>query len=235
MASYKDWLLIENPNELTEKQLRQAVSTMGSVANKRLKRMEQRDIFFGSGTGDETLSGVRKFSVRGKSLDEVKREFKRVRNFLSNKQSSLTGMKEVYKDFRKEIAKGRKRIQGKKLTKREKQEVSKMQKQKETSGIQTDRTLSIWDELKQWRKVWDYYNRLVDEGEYAPSAYDSNQIRDYILSAVKRAEDENLSDNEVYENILSQVKADYEYRKENELDTEDGIDTSSFFDFGVSD
>lgn len=235
MASYKDWLRIDNPNELTEKQLRQAVSSMGSAANKRLKRMEQRDIFFGSGIGNETLSGVRKFSVRGKSLDEVKREFKRVRNFLSNKQSSLTGMKEVYKDFKKEVARGRKRVQGKKLTKKEKQEVSKMQKQKEASGIRTDRTLSIWDELKQWRKVWDYYNKLVDEGEYAPSAYDSNQIRDYILGAVQRAEDENLSDEEIYENILAQVKADYEYRKENELENDDVVDTSSFFDFGSSD
>ena len=227
-------MTIENPNELTEKQLRQAVSSMGSAANKRLKRMEQRDIFFGDGTDEETLSGVRKFSVRGKSLDEVKREFKRVRNFLSNKQSSLTGMKEVYKDFKKEVVKGRKRVQGKKLTRKEKQEVSKMQKQKEAAGIRTDRTLSIWDELKQWRKVWDYYNRLVDEGEYAPSAYDSNQIRDYILGAVKRAEDENLSDEEVYENILSQVKAEYEYRKENELEN-DVVDTSSFFEFGSSD
>ena len=110
-----------------------------------------------------------------------------------------------------------------------------MQKQKDASGIQTDRTLSIWDELKQWRKVWDYYNQLVEEGEYAPSVYDSNQIRDYILGAVKRAEYENLSDEEIYENILAQVKADYEYRKENELDSDEDIDTSSFFDFGSSD
>ena len=80
MGSYRDWLLIENPNELSESDLRKAVSSMSSVANKRLKRMQNRSIFFGDDKGDETLSGVRKFSVRGKTLSEVKREFKRVKN-----------------------------------------------------------------------------------------------------------------------------------------------------------
>lgn len=163
MSSYRDWLNIDNPNELDENSLKRAIKSMANAANKRLKRMEDRGINFGEETGKNTTSGVKRFTVRGKNAQELKNEFKRVRNFLNNPQSSLSGMKRVFKDFKEAVKKARR------LTRAEKKEYEKMRKQKKSSGISRDKKLSQWEELKQWRDTWNLYNRLVDEGYYTPT------------------------------------------------------------------
>lgn len=228
MASYKDWFNIENPNLLDERSLRKAISSMGSAANKRLKRMEEKGIYFGDERGPEISSGVRKFSVRGKSLDELKREFKRVRNFLDNPQSSLTGMKKVFRDFKKTVKKSR----AKRLTRAERKEYEKMRKQKETAGI-TGKRLTQWEELKQWRETWKYYNRLVEEGYYSPTEYDSTQVRETILANIAYSYEESLSEGETWQRLLNDLQYDYETRKSEEIAEDDNISTSSFI-FGSS-
>lgn len=229
MASYKDWFHIENPNLLDERSLKKAISSMGAAANKRLKRMEEKGIYFGDVEGLETLSGVKKFSVRGKSLDELKREFKRVRNFLDNPQSSLTGMKKVLRDFKRTVKKSR----AKRLTRAERKEYEKMRKQKETSGI-TGKRLTQWEELKQWRETWKYYNRLVEEGYYSPTEYDSTQVREVILANVAYSYEESLTEEETWQRLLNDLQYDYETRKAEEIEENDDISTSSFI-FGSSD
>ena len=176
MGSYRDWLLIENPNELSESDLRKAVSSMSSVANKRLKRMENRNIFFGDDKGGETLSGVRKFSVRGKTLSEVKREFKRVKNFLDNPQSSITGMWKTLKEVKQKW--------GRTPTKRMKKDYTKMKKQKEKLGDSLETNITKYEELKKWRDTWKYYNKLISDGVWAPTQYDSNQVRKLVYTQV---------------------------------------------------
>ena len=237
MATYKDWMLIENPNSLDEQQLKQAIQSMGNAANKRLKRMENRDIYFGSDIGSDTTSGVKRFGVKGKDLAGLKREFKRVRNFLNNPQSSITGMYETYKKFREEVVKGRKRRGG--LPDDDKAEKSsdyrKMRKQKSTSALETDRRSNKWEELRQWRKLWDYYNKLVENKEYAPSQYDSTQVRNTIMSIVYDQSVQNLSDEETYERIVSEISQEYEVLKKNEEFANSDISTSSFFSMGESD
>ena len=230
MASYKDWFNIENPNLLNERSLKKAISSMGSAANKRLRRMEERGIYFGDVEGPETLSGVKKFTVRGKSLDELKREFKRVRNFLDNPQSSLTGMKKVFRDFKKTVKKSR----AKRLTRAERKDYEKMRKQKEKSGITNNRRLTQWEELKQWRETWKYYNRLVEEGYYSPTEYDSTQVRETILANVAYSYEESLTEDETWQRLLNDLQYDYETRKSEEIEEDDNISTSSFI-FGSSD
>lgn len=229
MASYRYWFNIENPNLLDERSLRKAISSMGSAANKRLKRMEEKGIYFGDEIGPDVSSGVRKFSVRGKTLDELKREFKRVRNFLDNPQSSLTGMKKVFRDFKKTVKKSR----AKRLTRAERKEYEKMRKQKETSGI-TGKKLTQWEELKQWRETWKYYNRLVEEGYYSPTEYDSTQVRETILANIAYSYEESLSEGETWQRLLNDLQYDYETRKSEEIAEDDNISTSSFI-FGSSD
>lgn len=231
MASYRDWMNIENPNSLDEKQLRTAIRSMGAAANKRLKRMENRGINFGEDVGKDTTAGVKRFTVRGKSFQELKNEFKRVRNFLSNPQSSLTGMKKAYKDFKSEVGKARKLT--KRLTRAEKKEYNKMRKQKESSGIHKDKRLSQWEELKQWRETWNFYNRLVDEGYYAPSDYDSKQVRESVMAVISYRDEHQLSDEETWQRMLSELQYDYE-ESQIQLDSED-LSTSSFFSMGDSD
>ena len=232
MATYKDWMLIENPNELDEQQLKQAIKSMANAANKRLKRMENRGINFGEDSGEGTTSGVKRFGIKGKDIRTLKSEFKRVRNFLNDPQSSLTGMKRAFREFKKEIAKGITRKKAKRLTKAERKEYEKMQKQKKTSGISKEKGITQWEELKQWRETWNFYNRLVDEGYYAISAYDSKQVRETIIALIKYKDEYNLSDEETWKRIIEDLRYDYEIRQSN---NDSDISTSSFFSMGESD
>ena len=221
MASYRDWMNIDNPNGLDENLLKRAIKSMANAANKRLKRMEDRGINFGEEIGKNTTAGVKRFTVKGKNLQELKNEFKRVRNFLNNPQSSLSGMKRVFKDFKETVKKARR------LTRAEKKEYEKMSKQKKTSGMSRDRKLSQWEELKQWRDTWNLYNRLVDEGYYTPTEYDSTQARETIIAVIKYRDVYNLSDEETWRRLLEEMN--YNYEKTQIDDDEDDISTSSFF------
>ena len=233
MASYKDWMLIDNPNELDEQQIKQAIKSMSNAANKRLKRMESRGINFGNYSGEDTTSGVKRFGIKGKNLKELKNEFKRVRNFLNDPQSSLTGMKQAFREFKKEIAKGVTRKKAKRLTKAERKEYEKMQKQKKTSDISKDSGLTQWEELQQWRETWTYYNRLVEDGHYRPSEYDSKQVRDSIMAVIKYKNEYNLSYDETWKRVVEETRVIYENKQSNNDDSD--ISTSSFFSMGESD
>lgn len=232
MASYKDWLNIEKPNELSERELRKAVSSMASAANKRLKRFEKAGIQYGNThLGGEIISGVRKFGVKDKSYDDVKREFTRVRNFLMSPQSSLTGM---YRELRKfeDMTKKYHR-----LNRKEQKEYNKMLKQKKTSGIDNNsgKRMSKYEKLKRWRDTWDYYNRLVEEGYYAPTEYDSKQKRDVVYAMVHYSYEYELTEEETWERILMELGYAYEQAEEEDINKSTGTDTSSFFSTGSSD
>lgn len=226
MASYRDWMNIDNPNTLDETRLRTAISSMGAAANKRLKRMEGKGIYFGEEIGKDTISGVKKFTVRGKSLTELKNEFKRVRNFLNNPQSSLTGMWKTLKEV--------KRKWGKRPTKKMKKDFSKMEKQKSKLGKDMENSLTRYEELKRWRDTWNYYNKLIEDGKWAPSEYDSNQVRELVYYQVSEQREYNLTDEETYERILNDLRNDYELIQKQRIESED-ISTSSLVSMGESD
>lgn len=229
MASYRDWMLIENPNELDERQLREAIKSMGRAANKRLKRMEEADVYFGEEKGENTTSGVRRFSVRGKSFGDLKNEFKRVRNFLSNPQSSLSGMWSALKEV--------KRKWGRSPTKKMRKDFSKMEKQKKKLGKAMETKLTRYDELRRWRKTWNIYNRLIEEGIWAPTEQDSNQVREIVYAQIASADIDDLDEDVIWKNVLEKMQYDYEAAQnalEEESDNSD-ISTSSLISMGASD
>lgn len=240
MPSYKDYMQIQNPNSMDDKDLRKAIVIMASAANKRLKRMENADVYYGSNEGSESISGVTKFGVGTKKGDELNREFKRVRNFLANEQSSLTGMYKVYKGVKEAIKRGRERIAGKYGLEDSKsiKDYNKMRKQKAASALPTERKLSRYEELRKWRKTWDYYNKLKDEGYYAPSQYDSNQIRDIVMTITFDQDVEQLTDEETFERIVQETTDRYEFivrQEQDNIKAKEDISTSQFISFGESD
>jgi hypothetical protein len=242
MPSFRDYLNIENPNELSDRMLRKAVSVMSSAANKRLQRLEKNDIYFGSDFGENTTSGVKRFGVKGKSTEEVKREFKRVRNYLSNEQSSFTGMYRVYTEFKKEVIKGMQQKQGKEFSNKDEKDYRKMRRQKASASLLTERKLTKAEELQAWRDVWDFYDAMKEVGEYLPTSYDSKQTRDYMLNVIQdnmlASDDNKLTDDEMYEIFLEYVRDSYEKKKEKEKQEEEkDISTSSLveYDYGESD
>ena len=229
MSSYRDWMLIENPNELDERQLREAIKSMGGVANKRLKRMEKADVSFGEEKGDNTTAGVKRFSVRGKSFSDLKNEFKRVRNFLSNPQSSLSGMWSALKEV--------KRKWGRNPTKKMRKDFSKMEKQKKKLGKAMETKLTRYEELRRWRKTWNIYNRLIEEGIWAPTEQDSNQVREIVYTQIASADIYDLDEDVIWKNVLEKMQYDYE-AAQNALEEESGssdVSTSSLISMGESD
>ena len=221
MASYRDWLNIDNPNSLEIDELKKAIKTMGKVANTRLRRMAFRKVPFGDATGEGTTAGVKRFSVRGKNEQELYREFRRVRNFLLSPQSSLTGMKKAMKDFKSRLSD---------FSAKERKEYRKMSRHRQTIGDYSYKFADEWEELRAWRKSWDLYNKLIENGDWAPSQYDSDQTRELAYAvASKMVQDNNINFEKAYTILKEAMNNDYK-RKQilNENDDED-ISTSQFF------
>ena len=93
--------------KMKRNELSKIVSNLSAVANKRLKRMQNKGILYSTqlhGDG-EYISGVKKFGAKDKTLGQLRSEYKRLSGFLQSKVSTLTGRKEQYYDFLTEIAK----------------------------------------------------------------------------------------------------------------------------------
>lgn len=94
-------LLMLNPDKLSERELRRAVSQIASAGNKRLKRLEE------SGTRSRAAEVVHetggKFSVKGKNAEELKSEFMREKNFFERKTSSLKGIQDIKRETAKTL------------------------------------------------------------------------------------------------------------------------------------
>ena len=84
--------------KLKKPQLRKVVQTLSSTANKRLKRLHQKD-FSTPASRYAMKSG--KFSTKGKNINQLRAEYVRAKNFLQSKTSTLRG----YKQFKKEVQK----------------------------------------------------------------------------------------------------------------------------------
>lgn len=222
-------------NNMPIRELRKIVSRMSAAANKRLKRLEAAGIMYGYTEGDDTISGVRKFGVKGKTDDEVRNEFKRVSNYLRSPQSSLTGMHKAYKEFERKLYEKTGETFDKayhRLTRREQKEYDKMLKQKESGGVSDPKgRLSKYEKLKRWRDTWDIYNRLVEEGYYAPTEYDSKQVREVVLAGVYYAHDYNLSESETWDRIVTELTGTYEDSVASDINNSD-VSTSSLISMG---
>lgn len=82
-----------------EKELRQQVSRLASMANKRIQRLEQSELTDTPAYKSWEENGRHRFSVRGKTYQEVQAEYWRVKKFIENKTSTVTGAKQVLYDM----------------------------------------------------------------------------------------------------------------------------------------
>ena len=90
---------ISKLSQYTPKQQREIISRLGSAANKRLKTLQKQDIYNSAVSKLEKSGG--KISVRGKTGDDLLKEYVRAREFLSNKFSSATYWKKTIKKLEK--------------------------------------------------------------------------------------------------------------------------------------
>lgn len=90
-----DWIRAET------KALKAEVSRKASMANKRLKRLEQKGLTSSPAYKMWLESGGVKFSVRGKNYNELQAELARVNHFIDAKTSTIRGVNKVLQDIAK--------------------------------------------------------------------------------------------------------------------------------------
>jgi len=86
-----------------ERELRAEARRLVSMANKRLRRLEQQNLINSPAYKKWVEDGEQKFSVKGKSIEEVKQEIARMNDFLSKQTSTVRGAKEYFKNVAKEV------------------------------------------------------------------------------------------------------------------------------------
>lgn len=80
-----------------ERALRQEASRLSSLANKRLKRMEQQNLQNSPAYKSWVDSGGAKFGVRGKTMEQVQAEIGRLNKFINQSTSTVKGAKNYFK------------------------------------------------------------------------------------------------------------------------------------------
>lgn len=81
-----------------ERKLRQEASRLSSLANKRLKRMEQQNLVDSPAYKQWVEDGSARFGVRGKSMAQVQAEVGRLHKFINQATSTVSGAKAYYKN-----------------------------------------------------------------------------------------------------------------------------------------
>lgn len=91
---YKDSLL-------KRQQIRMEISRLASLANKRVKRLENNELTDSPAYKAYIESGGTKFGVRGKDKNELKRELSRLQRFVESETSTVRGANRTMKTIAK--------------------------------------------------------------------------------------------------------------------------------------
>ena len=91
----------QSDDELVKQRIRALkadISKKASMANKRLKRLEKNDLTSVPAYREYVRGGGVKFSVKGKSYNELQAELARVNHFIDSKTSTVRGTNTVLRD-----------------------------------------------------------------------------------------------------------------------------------------
>lgn len=86
-----------------EKKYRQEASRKVSMANKRLKRIEQQNLTMSPAFKKWIDEGGQKFGIKGKSMEEVRIEVARLNKFLKQTTSTVTGTKKYLTNIASQV------------------------------------------------------------------------------------------------------------------------------------
>ena len=88
-----------------ERKYRQEASRKVSMANKRLKRLEEQDLSMSPSYKKWVDEGGQKFGIRGKTTEEVKAEVARLNKFLKQTTSTVKGTKKYLTNIASQVGK----------------------------------------------------------------------------------------------------------------------------------
>ena len=86
-----------------ERKLRAEARRLVSMANKRLRRIEQQNLINSPAYKKWVEDGAQKFSVKGKNMEEVSQEIARMNDFLKKQTSTVRGTKQYFKNVAQEV------------------------------------------------------------------------------------------------------------------------------------
>lgn len=86
-----------------DKELRREASRLVSLANKRLKRIEQQGLTESPAYKKYVEDGKQKFGIRGKNMKEVNQEIARMNDFINKQTSTVTGTKKYLDNVAKSV------------------------------------------------------------------------------------------------------------------------------------
>ena len=92
-------------NKMSRKELAQVTSILASAANKRIARIEKAGVTSPAAANVKAHDG--KFSVKGKNTNQLRGEFARARNFMSNVTSTVKGAKSSARQIEKNLGLGK--------------------------------------------------------------------------------------------------------------------------------
>lgn len=96
----KDWSDLAKLN-LTD--LKALTQRLVSASNKRLKRLESSNVGDYSGALQRRKKSVGEFSTKGKNINELRSEFRKAKNFLQSKTSTIAGTRKTINIISKKI------------------------------------------------------------------------------------------------------------------------------------
>lgn len=193
------------------------ISRLSSVANKRLKRMRDSGISYSYQSGDDTISGVKKFGTQGKTLGQLRAEYKRLQGFLESPVSTISGRKEAYYRAKQRMWKH--------STGEEKQKLGDAPTRKEsykeylTSSAETDLFGEVAKLFMQARNEgW------ISKSEKLYRMRASDQIRNYFEEQILMAK---LVGQDPIDYVREQIQMESPFELEYEYDED--TSTSTFF------
>ena len=92
-------------NKMSRRELAQVTSILASAANKRIARIEKAGVTSPAVQSVKSHDG--KFSVKGKNTNQLRGEFARARNFMSNVTSTVKGAKSSARQIEKNLGLGK--------------------------------------------------------------------------------------------------------------------------------
>lgn len=169
------------------KKFRQEVARKAAIANKRLKRLEEKGMTTSPAYEKWKEQGGEYFSVRGKTFNEVQSEMARVNSYLDNATSSISGAKRVVKEMMKNTGADYQWSDWKDIQAQAKAFFEIASKVEQYLRTVEDRASSIG-----YQKIWDAINQYTKETKQslAVTGSEIDRISADVIKAMKVWDDE---------------------------------------------
>lgn len=207
--------LIKTPefysHNATEQEMRKVVRQLSKVANKRLERLQAKGIQYSKGKETDLpdrISGVKRFSTKGKGVGQLIAEYKRVANFLNSPLSTIKGRQEHYYELKRRIA------QKEHKTKPDRRETYREYAQNLGDREFFDEVAAIFQAMRE--------GNWLSKAPKLQRQYDSSQLKEYFEEMV--ANNYTLSTEE----IILRIKDEWGILEDVEYGFEDDVSTSQF-------